>query len=48
MGTLAKVLAGVGTLIGMYLILSRADETAKIIQTISSNSTAGIKVLQGR
>jgi hypothetical protein len=43
-----KILAGIGVLIGIYLFVSKADQTAKIISTIASNSTQGIKVLQGR
>jgi hypothetical protein len=45
---MGKILAGVGLLIGIYLFVSHADETAKIIQATASNGVYGIKVLQGR
>jgi hypothetical protein len=45
---LGKVIAGVGVLIAIYLFLSKANDTAKIISTFASNSIAGIKTLQGR
>jgi hypothetical protein len=48
MFNLGKVIAGIGVLIAIYLLVSNADQTAKIIQTISSNSIAGITTLQGR
>lgn len=43
-----KMVAGIGLLIGIYLFISNADSTTKIIQTFASNSIQGIKVLQGR
>jgi hypothetical protein len=45
---IGKVISGIGVLIAVYLFVSRADETATIINTIASNSVAGIKTLQGR
>ena len=45
---LGKVLAGIGMLIGMFLVINGGDATVKIIQTIASNSVSGIKTLQGR
>jgi hypothetical protein len=45
---IGKILAGIGTLIGIFLIVSNADKSAKIISTISYNATQGIKTLQGR
>jgi hypothetical protein len=45
---LGKVLAGIGVLIGMYLVISNGANSTKIIQTIASNSVSGIKTLQGR
>ena len=45
---LGKIMAGIGVLIAIYLFTSRAGETAKIIETIASNSIYGIKTLQGR
>ncbi|WP_162840055.1 hypothetical protein [Bacillus licheniformis] len=42
------VIAGIGILIGIYLFLKNSKATTSIISTIASNTTAGIKVLQGR
>lgn len=43
-----KIVAGIGVLIAIYLFVSRAGETAKIIDTFASNSIQGIRTLQGR
>ena len=48
MGTFGKVVGGIGVLIAMYLLIKNADQTVKVIQTISANSIAGIATLQGR
>lgn len=48
MGTFYKVLAGIGTLIALYLVLSNATSATQIVSTIASNSINGIQVLQGR
>ena len=48
MNTLVKVLSGIGLLIGIYLFLSRSSDTVKIVNTMATNSIAGIKTLQGR
>lgn len=45
---LGKIIAGIGLLIGIYLFVSRAGDTTKIINSLATNSIAGIKVLQGR
>lgn len=45
---LGKIIAGIGLLIGIYLIVANADKSANIIQTVGQNSIAGIKTLQGR
>lgn len=45
---IGKIIAGIGLLIGIYLFISRADETSKVINTIANNSILGIKTLQGR
>lgn len=42
------MVAGIGILIGIFLVLTRSKETALIINTISSNAIQGIKTLQGR
>ena len=48
MHTVTKVLSGIGILIGIYLILSNGHETSKLINSVMSSATNGIKVLQGR
>ena len=48
MGTAYKVIAGIGMLIFAYLLLDNARATTSIISTFAENTTAGIKVLQGR
>lgn len=45
---IGKILAGVGTLIGIYLFVSNGSQTVKIIDSLSRNATSGIKTLQGR
>ena len=42
------IVSGIGLLIGIYLFLTRADESVKIINSIASNTTKGISTLQGR
>ena len=48
MGTLYKVIAGIGTLIAVYLFLSNATETTSIIRALGSQSNSAIRTLQGR
>ena len=48
MGSVYKIIAGIGTLIAVYLFLSNYRATTSIINTIGSNSIKGIQVLQGR
>lgn len=48
MGTIYKAVAGIGTLIAVYLFLSNYKATTSIINTIGNNSIKGIQVLQGR
>ena len=48
MGSVYKVISGIGILIAMYLVLSNATQSTQIISTISSNAINGIQVLQGR
>lgn len=48
MGNVYKVVAGIGTLIAIFLFLSNYTATVSIINTIGSNSIKGIQVLQGR
>jgi len=48
MKNVMTILTGIGMLIAVYLFLSRSRETVAIIDSISRNATAGIKVLQAR
>lgn len=48
MGSVYKVIAGIGTLIAVYLFLNNYRATTSIINTIGTNSIKGIQVLQGR
>jgi len=48
MKDIVAILTGIGMLIAVYLFLSRGSETVKIIETIASNTTKGIKTLQAR
>ena len=43
-----KIMAGIGILIAIFLFLSKGGSTIKIIDTIGTNATQGIKTLQGR
>jgi len=48
MGTISKILSGTGLLIGMYLVLSKGTESAKIISTLGNTYSGAVKTLQGR
>jgi len=48
MGSLYKIIAGIGTLIAIFLFLNNYRATTSIISTIGSQSISGIKTLQGR
>lgn len=48
MKKLVSILAGIGMLIGIFLFLSKGDETVSIINSLAGNATGGIKTLQGR
>lgn len=48
MGSMYKIIAGIGTLIAIYLFLSNYKATTTIVNTIGNNSIKGIQVLQGR
>ena len=48
MGNVYKIIAGIGTLIALYLVLSNFTATTTIMKTISDNAIKGIQVLQGR
>jgi hypothetical protein len=42
------IVSGMGFLILVYLFLNNGQSTVSIIQTIGSNTTSGIRTLQGR
>lgn len=48
MNHISSWIAGIGMLIAIFLILSNASDTVKIINSIAGNSIKGIQVLQGR
>lgn len=48
MSKVAEILAGMGLLIGLFLVLSRGRETVSIVEAIAGNTIQGVKVLQGR
>lgn len=48
MGTLSKVLGGIGVLIAIFLVLNNASASVKVVDVIGKNAINGISVLQGR
>ena len=48
MATVSKVLGGIGILIAIYLVLSRASDSVAVVDVIGKNAINGISVLQGR
>ena len=48
MHNIVKILGGIGVLIAIYLFLSNGSQTVRIINSVASNMTDGIQVLQGR
>lgn len=48
MGNIYKVISGIGVLIALYLFLSNATDTVRVINSLSSAGLNGIQVLQGR
>lgn len=48
MGTLYKVLSGMGVLIAIFLILNNADASIKVVDVLGKNSINMVSVLQGR
>lgn len=47
-GTLAKIVAGAGVLIGMYLVLTNPKGTSAAENSLASGSVNITKALQGR
>lgn len=48
MGTISKILSGTAILVGMYLILKNSASTVKVVNSLGSIYTTGVKTLQGR
>lgn len=48
MSTISKILSGTAILVGLYLFLTHSGDTVKILGSISSAYTGGVKTLQGR
>lgn len=48
MSSIYKVVAGIGLLIGMFLVLANFQATTSIINTLGTQGISGIKTLQGR
>lgn len=48
MGTLYKVISGIGILIAIFLVLNNASASVKVVDVIGKNAINGISVLQGR
>ncbi len=48
MNRVFDVVSGMGILIAIFLFLNNGQATVSIIQTIGSNTTSGIRTLQGR
>ena len=48
MGTLSKVLSGIGVLIAIFLVLNKASDSVKVVDVIGKNAINGIAILQGR
>ena len=47
-GTIGEILSGTAILIGIYLFLSRGNESVAIIKSLANAYTSGVKTLQGR
>lgn len=48
MGSLYKIVAGIGTLIAIYLFLNNYEASVSIVRELGSSSTSMVKTLQGR
>lgn len=48
MSLMMKIISGTGILIAIYLVVSRASDTSKIINSLGSVYTSSVKTLQGR
>ncbi len=48
MGQVGKIVAGMGLLIGLYLVIHDYSGTVSIINSIANATTGTVKVLQAR
>lgn len=48
MNSVVKIISGIGLLIGLGIVIWNYRGAVAVIDSIASNSTAGIKTLQGR
>ena len=48
MGSIVRIISGMGILIAIYLFVANARGTASIISSVGSNSVNMVKTLQGR
>ena len=48
MGSIVRIISGMGILIAIYLFVKNANGTASIISSIGSNSVNMVQTLQGR
>lgn len=47
-GTIGEILSGTAILVGVYLFLSKGNQTVNIIKALGGAYTDGVKTLQGR
>lgn len=47
-GKIAMILSGTGVLVAMYLILTHASASVKIVNQLGQTYTSSVKTLQGR
>lgn len=48
MNKIIDILSGIGLLIALFLILDKGTAAAKLVTSLMTSATQGIKVLQGR
>lgn len=46
-GTIGEILSGTAILIGIYLFLSKGNQTVNIIKALGETYTSAVKTLQG-
>lgn len=48
MGKVMEIISGMGMLILVYLLVTNSKSTATVVNSLGSNLTSTVKVLQGR